>query len=47
MWQRIDQSRSVVESVESNDHKRCMDMFNRPGGILGEEFRRDPEDEGR
>ncbi|ACB96179.1 conserved hypothetical protein [Beijerinckia indica subsp. indica ATCC 9039] len=47
MSKRIDKSWLVVESIENDEHNRCVDLFSRPDGTYGfEEFRRDPEDEG-
>jgi len=35
----------VIESIETPDGSRCVDLFRRPDGTYGfEEFRRDPED---
>jgi len=35
----------VVESIETADGSRCVDLFRRPDGTYGfEEYRRDPED---
>ena len=35
----------VVHSVNSDDGRRCVDVFRRPDGTYGfEEYRRDPED---
>jgi hypothetical protein len=46
--QRIDKSWVVFTSIENREHDRCVDLFVRPDGSYGfEEFRRDPEDEGR
>jgi hypothetical protein len=45
--QRIDKSWTVLESLETEDGMRCVDLFRRPDGSFGyEEFRRDPEDQG-
>ncbi len=47
MSQRIDKSWVVLESVENDQHDRCVDLFRRPDGSFGfEEFRRDVEDAG-
>ena len=47
MSQRIDKSWVVLESLETGDGLRCVDLFRRPDGSFGyEEFRRDPEDRG-
>jgi hypothetical protein len=44
---RIDKSWVVLESLETDDGLRCVDLFRRPDGSFGyEEFRRDPEDRG-
>jgi hypothetical protein len=44
---RIDKSWVVLESLETEDGLRCVDLFRRPDGTFGyEEFRRDPEDLG-
>jgi hypothetical protein len=38
---------SVLESYQTFDGDRCVDVFVRPNGTFGyEEFRRDPEDGG-
>jgi len=35
----------VIESSETADGSRCVDLFRRPDGTYGfEEYRRDPED---
>jgi hypothetical protein len=45
--QRIDKCWVVLESLETEDGLRCVDLFRRPDGSFGyEEFRRDPEDRG-
>jgi hypothetical protein len=42
---RIDKSWTVLQSLETDDGLRCVDLFRRPDGTFGyEEFRRDPED---
>lgn len=47
MSQRIDKSWLVFESIENDEHDRCVDLFRRPDGTYGfEEFRRDVEDAG-
>ena len=47
MSRRIDESWTVLASVENRQHDRCVDLFSRPDGSFGfEEFRRDPEDRG-
>jgi hypothetical protein len=47
MSKRIDPSWTVVDSIENNEHNRCVDLFRRPDGTFGfEEFRRDAEDAG-
>jgi hypothetical protein len=47
MSRRIDRTWTVVTSVETADHDRCVDLFSRPDGTWGfEEFRRDVEDQG-
>ncbi|MDP2378581.1 hypothetical protein [Reyranella sp.] len=44
---RIDKSWVVFESIENDQHDRCVDLFRRPDGSFGfEEFRRDVEDAG-
>jgi hypothetical protein len=48
MSPRIDKSWTVLQSLETEDGLRCVDLFRRPDGTFGyEEFRRDPEDQGR
>jgi hypothetical protein len=48
MSARIDKSWVVFDSVENDEHDRCVDLFYRPDGSFGfEAFRRDVEDEGR
>jgi hypothetical protein len=47
MPRRIEKSWTVLESIETDDGHRCVDLFRRPDGTFGyEEFRRDPEDQG-
>jgi len=47
MSRRIDASWVVFESVENDEHNRCVDLFQRPDNSWGfEEFRRDAEDAG-
>ena len=47
MSKRIDPSWIVIDSIENNEHDRCIDVFHRPDGTFGfEEFRRDVEDGG-
>ena len=47
MSRRIDKSWLVFDSVENDEHDRCVDLFRRPDGSFGfEEFRRDVEDAG-
>lgn len=37
----------MFDSVENDEHDRCVDLFSRPDGSFGfEEFRRDVEDGG-
>jgi hypothetical protein len=44
---RLDKSWLVFDSVENDEHDRCVDLFSRPDGTFGfEEFRRDVEDTG-
>ena len=44
---RIDKAWTVLDSIESGEHDRCVDLFRRPDGTFGfEEFRRDVEDAG-
>lgn len=44
---RIDKSWLVLDSVENDEHDRCVDLFRRPDGSFGfEAFRRDVEDAG-
>jgi len=39
---------TVLASIENDDGSRCVDIFRRPDGTFGfEEYRRDPEDQGR
>lgn len=48
MSSRIDKSWKVFDSVENDEHDRCVDLFQRPDGSFGfEAFRRDAEDAGR
>jgi hypothetical protein len=45
---RLDKSWVVFESIENQEHDRCVDLFMRSDRTFGfEEFRRDVEDEGR
>jgi hypothetical protein len=45
---RIDKAWVVFDSVENDEHDRCVDLFHRPDGSFGfEAFRRDVEDAGR
>jgi len=47
MSKRIDKSWLVFDSIENDQHDRCVDLFSRPDGSFGfEEFRRDAEDAG-
>lgn len=47
MSRRIDKSWVVFDSIENDEHDRCVDLFQRPDGSFGfEEFRRDVEDAG-
>lgn len=47
MSSRIDKSWVVLNSIENDQHDRCVDLFRRPDGSFGfEEFRRDVEDAG-
>lgn len=47
MSRRIDKSWVVFDSIENDEHNRCVDLFRRPNGTFGfEEFRRDVEDAG-
>ena len=47
MSARIDRSWTVFDSVENDEHDRCVDLFERPDGSFGfEAFRRDVEDAG-
>lgn len=47
MSARIDRSWVVLDSIENDQHDRCVDLFRRPDGSFGfEEFRRDVEDAG-
>ena len=48
MSMRIDKSWVVLDSIETAQGDRCVDLFRRPDGSHGfEEFRRDVEDLGR
>lgn len=47
MSARIDKTWLVYDSLENEEHSRCVDLFRRQDGSYGfEEFRRDPEDGG-
>ncbi len=47
MAKRIDKSWIIFDSIENDEHNRCVDLFERPDGTFGfEEFRRDVEDAG-
>jgi hypothetical protein len=47
MSKRIDPTWIVVDSIENEQHDRCVDLFRRPDNTFGfEEFRRDAEDGG-
>jgi hypothetical protein len=47
MSARIDKSWVVFDSIENDEHDRCVDLFQRPDGSFGfEVFRRDVEDAG-
>lgn len=47
MSSRIDKSWLVFDSIENDNHDRCVDLFLRPDNTYGfEEFRRDFEDSG-
>lgn len=47
MSSRIDKSSRVFDSIENDEHNRCVDLFLRSDGTYGfEEFRRDVEDGG-
>jgi hypothetical protein len=47
MSKRLDRTWKVIDSHESSDASRCVDLFRRANGSFGfEEFRRDPEDRG-
>jgi len=47
MSRRIDKSWIVFDSIENDEHNRCVDLFQRPDQTWGfEEFRRDVEDAG-
>lgn len=41
-------SETVLASINNADGSRCVDIFRRADGTFGfEEYRRDPEDQGR
>lgn len=47
MSKRIHPSYVVFDSIENDEHDRCVDLFRRSDGTWGfEEFRRDVEDSG-
>jgi hypothetical protein len=47
MSSRIDKSSRVFDSIENDEHNRCVDLFLRSDSTYGfEEFRRDVEDGG-
>ncbi|MFM0392824.1 hypothetical protein [Paraburkholderia phytofirmans] len=47
MSSRIDKSSLVFDSIENDEHNRCVDLFLRSDNTYGfEEFRRDAEDGG-
>ncbi|WP_439548218.1 hypothetical protein [Falsiroseomonas sp.] len=47
MAKRLDPSWVVLDSIENEQHDRCVDVFLRPDGSFGfEAFRRDAEDAG-
>jgi hypothetical protein len=47
MSSRLDKSRMVLASHQTDEANRCVDIFSRPDGTYGfEEFRRDPGDMG-
>ena len=47
MSARIERGWLVFNSIENDEHNRCVDFFRRQDGTYGfEEFRRDPEDAG-
>jgi hypothetical protein len=47
MSSRIDKSWLVFDSIENDEHNRCVDLFVRSDRTYGfEEFRRDVEDSG-
>jgi hypothetical protein len=47
MSSRIDKSSLVFDSIENDEHNRCVDLFQRSDSTYGfEEFRRDVEDGG-
>ncbi|REG51281.1 hypothetical protein B0G80_7773 [Paraburkholderia sp. BL6669N2] len=47
MSSRIDKSSLVLDSIENDEHNRCVDLFLRSDSTYGfEEFRRDVEDGG-
>jgi hypothetical protein len=44
---RIPRTWLIFDSLENDQHDRCVDLFERPDGSCGfEEFRLDPEDAG-
>ena len=48
MSDRIDKNWTVLNSIQDKSGLHCVDIFSRPNGTFGfEEFRRDPEDQGR
>jgi hypothetical protein len=47
MSSRLDKSWTVLDSHQTAQGNRCVDIFSRPNGTFGfEEFRKDPEDMG-
>ncbi len=47
MSKRLDTSWIVIDSIENDQHDRCVDLFRRTDSSFGfEEFRRDVEDRG-
>lgn len=47
MSSRLDRSWVVLNSYQTFEGDRCVDIFRRPEGTFGfEEFRKDPEDMG-
>lgn len=47
MSAHLDRTWTVLDSHQTFDATRCVDIFSRPNGTFGfEEFRRDPEDGG-